>query len=292
MTITLGMPHMDAGGLSENWLFRFCGDQHWQALCRSLNTVSSALVDNDGARLYPTFVAIRARYSQPLSAAGENESFSAQTELGHFGRPFFHSGVTFRSAARSYHLEMLTSFVRREGEGRNALLKTTPADRFVYTGKSLTVSPEILGLGRAIRRGEVDAHVLDGHTFPLGRGETVHDAAYTPSPYVDYNGAGLLYFAAYPTIADGCERRMIMEQKLLPLERDWALNASTLARDVFYYRNLDLGESLKAQLRHLELSHDRVRLWTRLVDAKGEALADILTVKAVGAGSPAKAASA
>ena len=284
MTITLGMPHMDAGGLSENWLFRFCGDQHWQALCRSLNTVSSALVDNDGARLYPTFVAIRARYSQPLSAAGENESFSAQTELNHFGRPFFHSGVTFRSAERSYHLEMLTSFVRREGEGRNALLKTTPADRFAYASKPLAASPEILGLGRAIRRNEIAAHVVDGHAIPLNRSDLVHEVPYTPSPYVDYNGAGLLYFAAYPTIADICERRVIMEQKLLTLERDWALVASTLARDVFYYRNLDLGESLTAQLRHMELDHDRVRLWTRLVDAKGEALADILTVKAATAG--------
>ena len=44
MTVIVNMPQMAAGGLSENWLFKFCGDLHWQALCHAMDTTSARLL--------------------------------------------------------------------------------------------------------------------------------------------------------------------------------------------------------------------------------------------------------
>src|SRR6202000_3426587 len=78
---------------------------------------------------------------------------------------------------------------------------------------------------------------------PLGRWR------HEPSPYADYNGAGLLYFAAYPTIADTAERRLVAELALSPRPQiDWALATSTVRRDIFFTANLPLGEALFAEL--------------------------------------------
>ena len=46
MKITVNMPQMAANGLSENWLFKHCGDLHWDALCASLDIRSSELEDD------------------------------------------------------------------------------------------------------------------------------------------------------------------------------------------------------------------------------------------------------
>ena len=59
--IEIGMPQMAANGLSENWLFRYCGDLHWQELCKSMGVLSRDLTNDAGERLYATFVAIAAR---------------------------------------------------------------------------------------------------------------------------------------------------------------------------------------------------------------------------------------
>jgi probable biosynthetic protein (TIGR04098 family) len=104
--------------------------------------------------------------------------------------------------------------------------------------------------------------------------------SFEPSPYIDYNGAGLLYFAAYPTIADTIERRLIAKHKLADPARDWAAQSSTVARDVFYYRNLDLGKSLVATLKRFDRAGENVILHTLLADeVDGAPLADIVTAK-------------
>jgi probable biosynthetic protein (TIGR04098 family) len=104
--------------------------------------------------------------------------------------------------------------------------------------------------------------------------------SFEPSPYIDYNGAGLLYFAAYPTIADTIERRLIRRHHLADTARDWAAQSSTIARDVFYYRNLDLGKTLIATLKRFDRVGENVILDTLLADeADGAPLAEIITAK-------------
>jgi probable biosynthetic protein (TIGR04098 family) len=121
-----------------------------------------------------------------------------------------------------------------------------------------------------------------GYHFSLSEHELGLQMSFEPSPYIDYNGAGLLYFAAYPTIADTLERQLIGRHHLAETTCDWAAQSSTIARDVFYYRNLDLGKNLIAALKRFDRVGENVILHTLLTnEVDGAALADIFTAKRV-----------
>jgi probable biosynthetic protein (TIGR04098 family) len=282
MTTLVNMPQMAANGLSENWLFRHCGDGHWQALCASLGTSSSALRDAAGQRLYPTFVAIRARYERPLCVVEENDAFETDVRISHFGQAFFHSDVRFAGARATYAMTMLTAFASREAPGRNALRKSVPAPEFRYTSHPALEPPPLLNVAKAMRRGEVARHEVAGHDFDLASPPLADPVILDPNPYLDYNGANLLYFAAYPTLADTTERTVIRRDRLAPANLDWALASSTVARDVFFYRNLELGGALRGTLRAFARSGDSVSMWTRLTAIDDDApVADVFTAKRV-----------
>lgn len=286
MTDTLiHLPQTDATGLSENWLFKHCGEMHWEYLCAAMGVGgvnSEQMRDDAGHRLYPTFVAIRARYTQPLSAVQMDERFSTTIKLNHFGRAFFHSTIAFQNEAARFDLEMLTTFVARNKQGLNELHQSLPAARLAYASEPLRVSPPILKISRALRHAEIkDYDFLGYHFSPLDAGRSLR-ATYEPSPYIDYNGAGLLYFAAYPTIADTLERQIITTHGLSETRLDWALQTSTVARDVFYYRNLNLGRRLTATLKRFDQVGANIVLHTLLADEEdGAVIADIFTAKRV-----------
>lgn len=281
MNVLINMPQMAANGLSENWLFKHCGDQHWRALCESLGVRSSHLVDDAGLRLYPSFVAISARYSHPLSVVQENDAFDDSVDLAHFGRSFFRSTVQLANAQHALKQEMVTAFVARVHEKRNDLRKSTPAGALAYRCRSLDESPSLLERFRKMRSGELALYELDGRTIPLtAAGRLALTSRYEPSPYTDFNGANLLYFASYPTMCDSMERTIIQGNSLVELTQDWSLATSTKARDVFYYRNLDLGVSVVARLNRFEAVEGEYVIHTTLLsEADGLPLADVLTLK-------------
>ena len=104
-----------------------------------------------------------------------------------------------------------------------------------------------------------------------------------------------LHFAAYVTIADTLERRMVRGLWLDgdrrrgsgPLvagggsgARDWALATSTVRRDVFYYRNLPLGEAVLVHLVDAWWGEREVKTHVRLVRERDALpLADLITSK-------------
>ena len=118
------LPQTDATGLSENWLFKHCGEMHWDYLCAAMGVSgvnSQEMRDDAGRRLYPTFVAIKGRYATPLSMVQMDQRFKTRVELTHFGRVFFHSTITFGNEETRFELEMLTTFVARNKNGLNDL---------------------------------------------------------------------------------------------------------------------------------------------------------------------------
>jgi probable biosynthetic protein (TIGR04098 family) len=277
--LRIGMPHLDAGGLSENWLLRHAGDLHWEAIGRRLAAASHHIESDAGDRLYPTFVAVRARYGGPLSAVRENDLFEASVAVLPCGRACAHGRMSATAGATRLDLELLTTFAVCEGSGllRMAVPAARLATRWMPTGPL----PAIARLARDARRGEPLADSFSGPALdagtPLGRLD------YEPSPYADYNGAGLLYFPSYVTIADTVERRLVRALGLAPdPTADWALAASPVRRDVFYYCNLPLGETLTAELLAFERTEDRdgVRTRMRLRRARGgETMADVVTLR-------------
>ena len=257
--IRIGMPHLDAGGLSENWLFRDAGDRHWQAIGQRLGVPTDQIRGQSAERLYPTVVAVRARYHAPLAVVNENDLFQASAEVVPCGRACAHGRVVasvgrLGTTGTRLSLELLTTFAARAATGsrlRMALPEPALARRWVAVGDE----PPIAVLARAARRGRPLADAFAGPVLALPE-RPLGQLALEPSPYADYNGAGLLYFASYITIADSAERQLV---RRLGLHRgrpasgrtravDWALATSAVRRDVFYYDNLPLGDGLTATL--------------------------------------------
>lgn len=295
--IRLGMPHLDAGGLSENWLFRDAGDRHWQAIARSLGLATDEIRSESGERIYPTVVAVRARYDVPLARVRENDLFEAAAEVVPCGRACAHGRVVAAIAGQPgrFVLELLTTFAARGAGGalRMSALEPGLARRWIPIGGE----PAIATLARAARRGQPLDDAFAGPVM-AAQGAPLGTLEYEPSPYADYNGAGLLYFASYVTIADSAERRLVRRLGLDRYRRadvrglrnpprafkhdeprDWALMTSAVRRDVFYYENLPLGAALIAALVAFEEDAGGVTTRVRFSRAgePGRAMADIVT---------------
>jgi probable biosynthetic protein (TIGR04098 family) len=275
--LRVGMPQLDAGGLSEGWLLRHAGDLHWEAISRRLAAASHEIDSEEGQRLYPTFVAVRARYERPLSSVIENDRLDATIEVVPAGGACAHGRFVMGVRGKRFEIELLSTFAVR---GAGTLKMALPAARLAARWITAEPEPPLARLARAARRGLPLVDDFCGPSLdPIG--PALGSLTYEPSPYADYNGAGLLYFAAYVTIADTAERRLVRSLGLWP-GPDWALGTSPLRRDVFYYGNLPLGASLAVELLSLERAPGRVRTRVRLRRADDRSrIADLVTERAV-----------
>jgi probable biosynthetic protein (TIGR04098 family) len=280
--VRIGMPHMNAGGLSESWFFRDAGDRHWQAIGTRWGRSTDELRSESGARLYPTFLAVRATYDAPLSSVRENDDAVTHAALSWMARGYAHGYVTMTIGDKRLRLEMLTMLAERDPSGR--LRAAQPASRPARLDPSSLTDdgvPGIVGLARAARNGERHDDPFAGTA--LGRAcDSIAIEPYEPSPYSDFNGARLLYFASFVSIADTAERRMAHRLGWVQ-DDDWALATSTVRRDVFYYGNIRLGESVSIHLLAVECcSPGKLKTHLRIVrDADDRALADVITEKRV-----------
>src|SRR5882724_10863094 len=93
-SLRIGMPHLNAGGLSEGWVFRHAGDELWQALGARWGVAAADLRSESGARLYPTFLAVRAAYGAPLSTFAEDDRLASHVALSWSARGYNHGVVT------------------------------------------------------------------------------------------------------------------------------------------------------------------------------------------------------
>jgi probable biosynthetic protein (TIGR04098 family) len=275
----------DAAGLSENWLLRRCGDLHWRRVHLALGAEAvppGGLLGPDGGALYPTFVAIRCRYDVPFCEVRLGDRLASQVAESHFGRTFFHGRVTFARGAARLVVELLTTFTERVHDGSNELHRAEAPGEPGPDSNPLEAPPPLLTLAQAVRHGDLSSFERRGFRTPAFARGWPPSASGEPSPYVDFNGVGLLYFAAYPTLADALERRIVRRFALADDARDWASATSTVARDVFYHRNLDLGQGIVAQLVRFDRSQDRYLLHTVLSTRRGGIrLADVFTVKQI-----------
>lgn len=273
--IRLGMPHLDAGGLSEGWLFRHAGDLHWDAISERLGVASDDIRGEDLQRLYPTVVALRARYSAPLSTARENDLFDGNVEMVPCGGACAHGRVSAAVGSNRLSIELVTTFAARQPDG--SMRMALPAARLAARWEPGSAPSRLALLARAARRRQPLADSFAGPSLDPP-GPALGRVRHQPSPYADYNGARLLYFAAYPTIADTVERQVVTELGLVSRRTDWALATSPIARDVFYYGNLPLGDALLVDILAFDLMDDGVKTRVRLRRARdGGRIADVIT---------------
>jgi probable biosynthetic protein (TIGR04098 family) len=175
----------------------------------------------------------------------------------------------------------MTTFASRD-VSNTGLLKGQPraGENPVPTADSL---PEFADGYRKQRSGTTETPVeLSGTRFGTGDGAPLGELRHAINPYQDFNGVNLLYFAAYPTIADTCEREFVHGRRDdFGVHRDWALESSTVGRDVFYYGNCEIDDEIVYRLDEFASPAEgsTAAASTLSRNSDGERICSIFTVK-------------
>lgn len=234
-TIRLGMPQMAAGGLSESWLMKTLGDLHWRLIGKAVGARPSEIRDSLGNRLYPTFTRVRLVASSPLALFEEDEQLRFRAALSRFGPGLFFADISVEGeCGRTIEAQLMSSFALRNGDGNRALLRAHPTLPEPCAPPALTAMPPFGLLYHQKRQTRDAAKPI------LGR------CAYEIVPHYDINGVGLLYYAAYPMIADFCQMRFSGSGPR------GAVAASIIERDICYFANADIEAALEWRLHRDE----------------------------------------
>ena len=277
--VRVNMPHMVLGGLSEHWLFKELGDLHWEMVCDALRMESHNVLDELGNRLYATFVRVRWEGTNHLKSYRENEEIELNSKLSRFGKSMFFSNVSISNEEKTINSELMSTFSMRQSDNKS-LLKGEPSIPPDSAVKEVAAMPPLGEEYRETRRGNQRSVLLGGEEIRLAN-ESLFEIDYELNPYHDVNGVNLLYFAAYPTINDFCEAKYFQASRPDLVKKLWAAEASTVARDVFYYGNCNLDDQLVFKVNSCELvENNRVALATSLFrKSDGQQIANIFTVK-------------
>ncbi len=261
-TVQVGMPQMALGCLSENWLLKELGDLHWESLCSSLGHSSSTLVDSQDRRLYATFVRICIELDDSLKGFPEGDEMMFSADMMRFGRSTVQSNIAIEGGHSSGRATLLTTFSVRARGDSNALMKSEPVGEY----RDMESASELSSFFTDY------SSVRSEYGRCVSNGEPPQDRLYRVNPYMDSNGANLLYFAAYQSMTD-----------LLTLrEHPDEVDVFTKRRDIYYFRNSELTdavylETLARTGSAAEGGVDSQNLLFR--ESDGECLAYLSTVK-------------
>lgn len=273
----INMPQMANTTLSENWLFKELGDIHWELLSKGLNTPSGNIKDEFENRLYATFTRINFSASS-LNEFKENDTMVFDGEIKRFGLSTYISEIFFQHRAQQSKANLMTSFSTRDSIDNSKLFKSQP---IVTANKiaELVSTPEILNDYRLLRKGLLETFNMNGEEFVLSS-SFVHETNYSINPFYEINGVGLLYFASYPVISDKCESDYFNNTNKYGR---WESKYFTTGRDVFYFSNCNIDDSILYRLNSFEFFKDnKVKLFSSLYRGSDKALmAHIFTIKQI-----------
>ncbi|MGO4306518.1 Pnap_2097 family protein [Cupriavidus sp. RAF12] len=263
-----GMPALSYTGLSENWLWKTCGDRHWQQLAGIAGQAVPDFRDADGHRVYAAFTAIRIREAS-LEAIGENDAFTIDSFLKPAGgAKYLSEHVLVSQGALRARVTMLSTFVRRTRERDNrSVIRAMP----MAVGADATVPQaadglQLSALARRFRGGDWGAHL----GLEQLRHATAHAIEFLPCPYTDFNGADLLYFASFQAMVDRAEWHWRMDPEPPVM----------CERDLFFHGNVNVGESLELNFAAARVDKTDLGHWCEIRRARdGDKIADVVTRK-------------
>lgn len=271
----LNMPQMAVEALSENWLFKELGDFHWELLCEGLNTQSSSLTDEIGNRLYATFVRISISFPVSLSEFGENDMFKMKGSISRYGNGMYFSEIVSTGNKGAIKANLMTSFSIRNNVDNTKLMKSQPAPgvNLIEEAKTFPLFGDDYRLVKKNAQKEVKNF---GETFKVSD-ETLFTVDYNLNPYYDLNGVGLLYFAAYPVINDVCSSGFFTNL----FGKRWETAYSTIARDIFYFANCNIDDTIEYRLNAYEtLQNGNIKITSSIYRKTDNVLmARIFTIK-------------
>jgi probable biosynthetic protein (TIGR04098 family) len=271
----INLPQMANYAISENWLLKEFGDIHWELLSKGLDTESASILDEDGNRLYATFIHIKFNCSS-LRLFKENSHIDLSGNMVRYGKNNYLSEIYFNNNKLKINAVLLTSFTKREGSDNLDLIKCHPAVQ-------KNIIPEIDNLPlmltdyRLLKKGLKDELNLDKVNFDIST--NIHfKMVYELNPYYDLNGVGLLYFASYPTISDYCESKYFNNLKNI---NRWEDEYFTISRDIYYYANCNIDDRIIYHLNSFEFySKDKVKIQSSLFrESDNTLMTNIFTIK-------------
>ena len=278
-TQTVNMPQMALTGLSESWLMKEIGDCHWNMLCEDLGLKSNEIFDEDGNRLYATFVRIKVESNCGMKEFKENDNLNIVGSIRRLGSSLYFSDIDISSHKKKIKCSLATTFSTRDSDAdNNKMTKGVPSgDGDVGIIKVSKMPEHILDIIK-LKKSSIQSISLSDHTFHL-TDDVIHETLYKINPYTDINGVGLLYFAAYPLINDYCELEYFNNKKLY--ESNWSLSSSTMTRDVFYLGNCNIDDFVSYRLNsYTIIDNDRIALQSKLYrKSDNVTMAKIFTIK-------------
>ncbi len=279
-TLNINMPQMAIESLSENWLFKEIGSIHWELLCQGLGVESNQIQDEMGNRLYATFVRIKFSINTSLHYFSENEDLQIEGQINRYGGGLYFSDINMESFnGHNISASLMTSFSKRGKDGNKNLVKSQP---FVKnnTINELKQMPEFGNTYRLLKRGELNHLTLEKFSFKL-EAQTLFETPYNINAYYDLNGVGLLYFAAYPIISDYCEAQYCNKNYANNQANfKWEESYFTKSRDILYYANCDIHETIIYKLHFIEFAGNLVSTYSALYrKSDKQVMAKIFTIK-------------
>lgn len=259
--ITIGMPQMVPYGLSENWLLRHLGDVHWQIICDGLGRRSRDMIDVDGNRLYASFVRVCWTSTVPLSSYKESDTLTGSMAMVRFGDGVFISSARLAgSEGGAISAKMASVFTRREGATNDRLVASAPALFDACPIPAVDFAPAFVEQHRLLKAVRLSEHSFMNTTFDT-TSPTDEEIEYETTGYYDFNGASLLYFASYPTIAEICASRSRFVAEQFGFER-FVKRSAPIGRDIFYFGNANPGDRISCgfALQHIDFSSLAVRV--------------------------------
>ncbi len=239
-TFVVGMPQLALGGLSENWLLKECGHQHWLALAKNLGLPNPDFVSQQGHKMYAAFLVVKITQAA-FEKVYENSTLTINTQLQRVSssRSYSHHEIQVEGECCG-HVELLSSFVNRTEQGNNQSV----ARGDVFKGEWSDNDNALLMMkehkaGRTIHVAEAE----HAHNNATDANERFY--IYQPCPYSDFNGADFLYFAQFQSVMDRAERHFQMKSTESQDSRLWR----TLDRTICYYGNINLDDALLVSLQ-------------------------------------------
>jgi probable biosynthetic protein (TIGR04098 family) len=243
--IDLGMPQLGPVGLSENWLLRHFGDVHWGLICKGLGTPSVAIANAQGERLYASFARGKWRASDTLNGFGESDVLRGRISMHRNGDSVYTSMTNLYCSDKLIEIRLLSKFSSRVKEYSNNLLRSSaPAMPMIGDIPHQDEISEFLSDHRKLRTRKPFTEAF------IWSANCAFKYVYEPVGYFEFNGANLLYFASYPVICNIAVSRYVEEARLCK-RKDWIIRHSPVSKDIFYFANCDIGDSIIAEIRFL-----------------------------------------
>ena len=226
----LGMPMLNADGLSEQWLQKTCGELHWQALSQALGVAPEHWRDRSGLRVYAAFCGLELQGAQ-LSLAEEGQWLQIDSELLWLGASQAWSRHRLRIGSCTLGvLDLVSAFVSRHAPGRNASVRRAEMPAGACDPPRPDAAQRLATL-----RSQRQVFVAGSEA---GEMAGLRHWTVTPCPRNDFNGAGLLYFPSFSSLAD----RALWQWRL------WGAEEVLRSRECIYTGNLDVGEPVRVSL--------------------------------------------